>query len=286
MGVLTKNIIYGFGMSSKRDRIQEFKSIIWDYFNNYGRQFSWRCTTDPYQIVVSEIMLQQTQTHRVAGKYEQFLALFPDFKRLAEAPLRDVLAAWQGLGYNRRAIALQKTAQKIIDEFNGILPDNPELLVTFPGIGKATAASICAFAFNKPTVFIETNIRTVFIHFFFKDQAEVHDKELLPFVEQTVDAKKPRLWYYALMDYGVMLKKNMPNPSRRSKHHNKQSKFEGSDRQIRGKILKILTSMPVISYDELLFLLESSQKRVDKILFDLQKEGFIHEKNAFYYIAN
>ncbi|MGE0206230.1 MAG: A/G-specific adenine glycosylase [Candidatus Babeliales bacterium] len=272
-------------MSLKQNNIQEFKSIIWDYFNAHGRQFSWRQTAEPYHIVVSEIMLQQTQTHRVAGKFEQFITLFPTFQALAQAQLHDVLAAWQGLGYNRRAMALQKTAQKVVHEYNGMLPNDPEILVTFPGIGKATAASICAFAFNKPTTFIETNIRTVFIQFFFHNRADVHDKELFPLVERTVDQERPRLWYYALMDYGVMLKKNIPNPSRRSKHHTVQSKFEGSDRQIRGMILKILTQAKIASYHDFIGLIDRKEDRIQKILDDLCAEGFLHRKNDLYKIA-
>ena len=176
-------------MSTKlsKKKIKEFQNIIYAYYNEHKRDFAWRNTTNPYNIVVSEIMLQQTQTHRVATKYEQFIQKFPDFKTLATAPLKELLLAWQGLGYNRRALALQKTAQIVMLEHNGILPQNPEILKTFPGIGKATAASICAFAFNMPTVFIETNIRSVYIHFFFHNQINIKDAQFLPFIEQTLN---------------------------------------------------------------------------------------------------
>lgn len=236
----------------------------------------WRETIDPYAIVVSEIMLQQTQTERVAKKYPEFLTIFPTFTILAQAPLADLLRTWQGMGYNRRAIALQKIAVRVMNEFDGILPSNPETLTTFPGIGPNTAGSICAFAFNVPTIFIETNIRSVFLHHFFPGKKNVHDRELLPLIKQTLDLKNPRDWYYALMDYGVYLKKLHPNPSRRSTHHTKQTKFEGSDRQIRGKILRVLLKHPSLTLKKLLqeFPL-ADHERAERLAHTLKEEGFI-----------
>src|SRR5579872_3425524 len=194
-----------------------FQEIIKNYYHKNGRVFSWRQNITPYHVVVSEIMLQQTQTDRVASKFELFIDIFPDFKALANAPFEQLLRTWKGLGYNRRAIALQKVAQKVMTEFGGVLPNSVDTLATFPGIGRATASSIVAFAFNSPTVFIETNIRTVFIYFFFYDKINkrmlIHDKEILPLVEKTVDQDNPRAWYYALMDYGVLLKKQVGNLS-------------------------------------------------------------------------
>jgi A/G-specific adenine glycosylase len=258
--------------------VEQFRCHIRDYFNIHGRSFSWRQTQNPYHIVVSEIMLQQTQTYRVEKKYDLFIEQFPDIQSLAQASLRNVLAAWQGLGYNRRALALHKTAQIIVNQYNSCVPNNPEILVTFPGIGKATAASICAFAFNKPTVFIETNIRSVYIQFFFPNTAKIHDNDLYPLIEQTLDTAHPRRWYYALMDYGVMLKKTNINPSLRSIHHTTQSIFEGSDRQIRGLILKILTSKSPVTIQELLVDINRDEQRVQRIMSDLMQEGFIECK--------
>ncbi len=272
------------GNTSEMD-LQTFKAVIWSYYTQNKRCFPWRHNPDPYAIVVSEIMLQQTQTHRVVAKYEQFLVCFPNFTALADATLQDVLCAWQGLGYNRRGLALQATAKKIVYEYGGNLPSSPEVLVTFPGIGKATAASICAFAYNQPTLFIETNIRTVFIHFFFNNQIGIQDSDILPLVCDTVDVNNPREWYYALMDYGVMLKKTVTNPSRKSAHYSKQSKFEGSDRQIRGMILKILTAQPVASLQELYLLIPREQSRIDKALCELQKEGFVITVGEVFRIA-
>ena len=266
-------------------QLHNFTATIWNYYAHNKRNFVWRNNHTPYTITVSEIMLQQTQTNRVVQKYQTFIDTFSSFEDLAQASLKEVLAAWQGLGYNRRGLALHTCAQKIVQEYRGILPNNPEVLVTFPGIGKATAASICAFAFNIPTVFIETNIRTVFIHFFFGNRSEIKDTEIYPLVEATVDHNNAREWYYALMDYGVMLKKNLPNPSRKSAHHTQQSKFEGSDRQIRGMILKILTAQPYASYEELCSLIEREPIRIEKALLELCKERFVKVVNSWFMIV-
>lgn len=269
----------GLKMKLINSQIRSFQSLIWAFYKNNGRHFDWRNVNDPYKVLVSEIMLQQTQTYRVAPKYELWITEFPDFQSLAAAPLRDVLSIWQGLGYNRRAKFLQQTAQKVVAEFNGLLPNDPEILVNFPGIGPNTAGSICAFAFNSPTIFIETNIRAVYIHSFFKDKEKVSDKELYPFIQQTVDMINPREWYYALMDYGVVLKSQFKNPSRKSVHHTKQSKFEGSHRQIRGAILRELDKKKELDFESLVVYIEREPIKVEKALNELMEEGFI-KKNG------
>jgi A/G-specific adenine glycosylase len=185
-------------------------------------------------------MLQQTQVSRAIGAYERFIERFPDFSSLAEAPLREVLSAWSGLGYNRRALYLKRTAERIMEEHGGDFPSHPSELAALPGIGSATAGAIAAFAFGAPHPFIETNIRAVFIHHFFRSRERVTDAEILPLVERTLDHADPRAWYSALMDYGAMLKETLPNPSRRSAHHARQEPFSGSDRQARGLIIKAL----------------------------------------------
>lgn len=158
-------------------------------------------------------MLQQTQVPRVLKKYEEFLKTFPTFQSLAEAPLRDVLRVWQGMGYNRRGKYLRDAAQIVVTKYQKNFPHEPSLIDELPGIGYATACSIAAFAFNKPTIFIETNIRRVFIHHFFKDRRDIDDKELYSLVEAALDRIHPRDWYYALMDYGSYLAKTIKNLS-------------------------------------------------------------------------
>jgi len=258
-----------------RSGILAFRSMVRRYYRQHGRQMAWRQSTDPYRILVSEIMLQQTQVERVTVKYPEFVAAFPDFDALAAAPLADILRAWQGMGYNRRAIALQKCAVLVRDEFDGVLPRDPKTLVQFPGIGKATASSIAAFAFNQPVVFIETNIRRVFIHFFFQDRDTVFDNDILPLVQSALDKKDPRTWYWALMDLGSTLKKIRDNPNRRSAHYTKQSAFEGSDRKIRGLVLRLLLSSGGMEIAEIAKRVPADPDRVRRIVTSLENEGFL-----------
>jgi len=264
--------------------IAEFKEFIWDFYHKNKRDFAWRNIDNPYYVVVSEIMLQQTQTYRVITKYKEFIAVFPTFESLAAAPLRDVLSVWQGLGYYRRARFLHQLAQKVVNEYDGILPKDPKILQTFPGIGPNTAGSVCAFAFNCPTIFIETNIRAVFIHSFFRDRTDIKDKEIISLVEQSIDADNPREWYYALMDYGVFLKSRVVNPSRKSLHYTKQSKFEGSDRQLRAKILKFIVKHENVSHTDILLHAAQDAMRIEKIIEQLLAECFIKKTNDIYFV--
>lgn len=268
-------------MSDESKKIKSFTEFIWSFYALNKRDFPWRNVDDPYKVFVSEIMLQQTQTYRVIEKYYEFIEAFPTFNDLAQASLRDVLTAWQGLGYNRRGKFLHQSAQQIVGEYNGRLPDDPAVLVHLPGIGPATASSMVAFAYNITTVFIETNIRTVFIHSFFSGQEKVHDRDIMPLVAATVDKENPREWYYALMDYGVHLKKRYPNPSRKSAHHNKQSTFQGSDRQIRGMIIKMLTTQyPELERSQVIKNINRESDRVERILDELIAEKMIVISNA------
>lgn len=235
-------------------------------------------TTDPYRILVSEIMLQQTQVERVSVKYKEFIKRFPSFKSLEGSTLRDILQVWQGMGYNRRAVALKKIAKTVISDFRGRIPSSEDELIKLPGIGKYTASAILAFAFNKPTAFVETNIRRVFIHFFFQRRALVRDSEILPLIEKTLDRSNPREWYYALMDFGVMLKRKTENPNKRSAHYRKQSPFQGSNRQVRGMILRLLLRKPDITELEIIRELKSDPEKIKENLSALQNEGFVWRK--------
>jgi len=266
--------------------IRDFQKMVLRHYENAGRKMAWRETTDPYHILVSEIMLQQTQVDRVSVKFPEFITAFPDFDSLAHAPLARILEVWQGMGYNRRAIALQKCAIRVMEEFAGTLPADPDILATFPGIGQATAASICAFAFNMPIVFIETNIRRVFIHFFFPGREDVKDKEILPVVELTLFRKNPRVWYWALMDLGTTLKKTVGNPNRRSAHYARQSPFAGSDRQIRGMILNLLVRTSSMAEQELIDAVSEDPKRTRTIIIALNREGFVAEKDGAYRLVD
>lgn len=255
--------------------IKKFQNTIVAYYQKEGRDFPWRRTRDPYSILVSEVMLQQTQTHRVLDKYALFLKTFPTVRALARASVRDIFVVWQGLGYNRRALMLHEAAQIITKEFRGAFPKSVELLKTLPGVGHATASAVAAFAFDKQSVFIETNIRAVYIHFFFRNRRKVRDEELLPIIQKTLPRSHVREWYYALMDYGVLLKKKYDNPSRRSAHCARQSRFEGSNRQLRGAILKACIGTPYLRIEDLYQKFDFDNDRILKNIIKLEEEGFI-----------
>jgi A/G-specific adenine glycosylase len=267
------------------NQILAFQTTVYDHYRVHGRDLPWRKTSDPYHILVSEFMLQQTQVPRVIEKYGEFVHAFPDIRSLGRAPLREILNVWQGLGYNRRALALKKAAEQVLNHFSGRIPSNVDSLTSLPGIGNATACAVCAFAFNQPTVFIETNIRTVVIHHFYRNKREVKDGEILPLVEQTLDHESPRMWYHALMDYGAALKKRYGNLNTKSAHYRRQGRFEGSNRQIRGAILRVLVRKERISERDLIGGTPLSAGAVRRNLIQLQKEGLIIKQGQYLSIA-
>jgi len=258
------------------NKIEKFKQDVWNFYKRNKREFPWRKTHNPYKILISELMLQQTQASRVVSKFEAFIKRFPDFQRLNQATTAEVLQLWQGLGYNRRALYLKRIAGKVMTEQKGKLQIKPDLLQALPGIGPYTARAIYVFTQNKPEVFLETNIRRVFIHHFFKDKQAVTDKELLPLIEHSLDSQNPREWYYALMDYGAHLAKQVPNPNRKSAHYAKQSKFTGSLRQTRGEILKLLLAEKSLNKKKLEEKIQS--EHFIKAFEQLENEGFIRNE--------
>jgi A/G-specific adenine glycosylase len=259
-----------------------FKRAVWKYYKEHGRHsLPWRRTRDPYRILVSEIMLQQTQVERVIPFYNKFTKRFPTARSLAQAEMKDVLALWQGLGYNRRAVNLKYACETIMKEYGGKFPAELAALMELPGIGPATAGDLLAFAFNLPAVVIETNIRTVFIHHFFPGKKQVSDKEIAKLVEETLDTENPRKWYYALMDYGAHLKREVGNNINRSKHYKKQSAFKGSNRELRSKILKLVLERNR-SEAEIIRLLKTPAEPVRKNLLALRQEGLIKKSGSRY----
>lgn len=272
--------------------IAEFQDTVWAYYQKHARDLPWRMpvlqlqsdgSLDAYAIMVSELMLQQTQVVRVIPKFESFMKRFPTVLSLAEADLAEVLRLWSGLGYNRRAQYLWRAAQQVVQEFDSRVPQDTSLLESLPGIGKNTAAAIRAYAFNEPVVFIETNIRTVFIHHFFKDQTNVPDSALIPLIAQSLATEIKgkaevlshcREWYWALMDYGTYLKSSVGNASRASKHHVRQSAFAGSRRQLRGQVIRLLGEGVQSQHG-----LESQiiDERLTGVLRDLLDEGMIKQ---------
>jgi A/G-specific adenine glycosylase len=283
-----------------------FVTLVAEQGRALYRDFSWRRTHDPYAILVSEVMLQQTQVSRVEPRYDEWLADYPALESLASAPLEVVLESWQGLGYNRRAIALKRAAEQVVADSAAagttpaMLPADEPALRALPGIGPATAAGVLAFAFDRPAVYLETNVRTVFLHELFSDRDGVPDREITPLVEAAVvEAERQgvsaRQWYYALLDYGAHLKRELPNPSRRSAHHTRQSKFEGSRRQKRAWLLRAVMAGPGDSAEELAGALSAAERtagrdsvaaeEVADILAALAAEGFIAEREGDWFVA-
>lgn len=262
-----------------------FVDRVWAHYHEHGRDLPWRRTDDPYRVLISEVMLQQTQVSRVVPKYAEFLRAFPTVDALADAPLDELLRVWSGLGYNRRALNLKRAAGMIVTEFGGQVPDTLEGLTALPGIGHATAGQVLAFAFDVGVPFIETNVRSVYLHEFFGDAADVPDAAILPLVEATIDHARPREWFWALMDYGTHLKATVPNPSRRSRHHVRQGRFEGSSRQLRGRLLVALaeaagTGAGDLTVDALADTVRFEQERVAAALEALQLEGFVTSEDG------
>ncbi len=248
----------------------EFNRLLRQQGEELYRDMPWRRDTRPYYILVSELMLQQTQVDRVVPKFEAFIHAFPDEKALAQASLADVLKLWQGLGYNRRARFLHEAAKRIVEL--GAFPDTDAGLVALPGVGKNTAGAILAYAFNKPAIFIETNVRAVYIHHFFADSDLVDDKDIRALLETTVDTARPREFYWALMDYGSWLKKQGVLPGR-SRHYKKQSPLKGSVREVRGQIIAQLATDDTT--EEKLRRVLRADERFESALQGLIRDGLV-----------
>lgn len=277
--------------ASHEARVAAFKRKVAAEGRARYRMLPWRHIDDPYAVLVSEVMLQQTQVKRVLNYWERFLDRFPTIDALAAAETGAVLESWQGLGYNRRALMLKRCAELCSADYAGKLPCAYDELLALPGIGPATAAGVRAFAWNKPGVYLETNVRSVFLYEWFADADEpVSDKQLVPLVEETCPEDNPRDWYYALLDYGAYLKTQVANPSRKSAHHTRQSAFEGSRRQKRAELVRLVLENPGIARGDLLAQLDAievadGRQEVDpelgaSLLADLVSEGFFTEQNG------
>lgn len=214
---------------------RQFQLLVREKGQQLYRPMPWRDQPTLYYVLVSELMLQQTQVARVLPKFDTFIRRFPDVMTLAAAELPEVLQTWQGLGYNRRAKFLHQAAQAIVQ---GAPTATQADLTKLPGIGPNTAGAIMNYVYNHPTPFVETNIRTVYFHHFFAESSAVTDRQLLELVATTIDKDNPRQWFWALMDYGAELKAQGQSRLSTSRHYKKQSRFEGSLRQMRGEIIR------------------------------------------------
>lgn len=287
-------------MTSATDpAIAAFVDRVLEHGAELYRDLPWRLTDDPYAVLVSEVMLQQTQVGRVVPYYEEWLASFPTLEALAGAPLEAVLRTWRGLGYNRRAVSLKRVAETCVAAAPGgpaRLPDDEAALVALPGIGPATAAGVLAFAFHKPATYLETNVRTVVLHELFPDDDGVNDRMVRDVVaaardEVTARGVDPARWNWALLDYGSYLKRSVPNPSRRSAHHTRQSAFEGSRRQKRSALLRAVMDAPGGTAEEYAIVLAGllgegeAGEIAGELLVELVREGFLADESGRYRIA-
>lgn len=262
--------------------ILEFQKAILDWYKTNRRDMPWRNTKDPYKILVSEIMLQQTQVSRVLLKYKEFLEAFPTLESLAKASDQKLLKIWQGLGYWRRARYLKQIAQHIGSKS---FPKDPHILDQLPGIGHYTARALACFAFQNHEAFLDTNIRRVYLHFFFKNKKDVPDKKILKIAQKAVWKENPREWHYALFDYGALvLKDKLLN--KQSKHYHKQNKFEGSFRSFRTKVMRFLLDQKQnkVSMRTIETLLKDSPYPSDQIISSLLKDNLIKQSATYYHV--
>lgn len=284
------------------NKINVFRKTVWAHYRKQGRHdLPWRKTHDPYRILVSEIMLQQTQVERVLSFYTKFIKKFPTAKKLAKAPLADVLKAWQGLGYNRRAKMLHAAAKELVDTARFDTRSNlVERLEELPGVGPYTARAVAAFAYNEDVIFVETNIRTAIIHHFFSNPvqhqvlhkrigqhqvlAKVSDAEIEKILKKVFPKGRAREWYSALMDYGSYLKRTGISHNARSKGYVKQTKFSGSLRQARGALLRALSTKPHSAIALVNLLGAERRAQLRTALAALVAEGLVKKNRGRYEI--
>lgn len=253
--------------------IELFRERIFDFYQSNRRSFPWRETTDRYAVMVSEIMLQQTQAERVSGKYMAWMERFPDTKALSSASLRDVLALWSGLGYNSRCQRLQSCAKVIMDRFDGVVPASPEVLKTLPGIGEYSCRSIPVFADNLDVAAVDTNIRRIIIHEFTLPE-DIPKREIQAAADQLLPKSRSREWHNALMDYGSLC---LTSRSTGIRPLTRQSKFQYSKRWYRGRLLKELVSSEFLLLEELEEKYGTCPWGLQEIINELVGEGLVDE---------
>lgn len=260
-----------------------FRRIVWAHYKKHGRHhLPWRETRDSYRILVSEIMLQQTQVDRVIPFYKYFIRKFGTAKKLAQAPLSEVLKAWQGLGYNRRAKMLQAAAKELVRA----TPISVEEWQKLPGVGPYTARAVSAFVSNEDVIVIETNIRTAVIHHFYPTRKKVSDALIEKALIESLPLGKAREWYSALMDYGSHLKRSGVTHNKKSSTYTKQARFAGSLREVRGSILRTLSMGPTTEKRLLAAFPKARAPQLKTALTALLEEGFITKKDRSYQLAD
>lgn len=261
--------------------VEAFSSLLRQRGDELYRAMPWRTDTRPYYVLVSELMLQQTQVSRVIPKFQEFITIFPNEQALAAASLADVIKTWQGLGYNRRAKFLHASAKQIVHM--GMFPNTSDELIKLPGVGKNTAGAILAYSFNKPSIFVETNVRTVYIHHFFEDRFDIADVEIIKLIKKTLTHDNPRRFYQSLMDYGSWLKAQGVRNISSSKHYKKQSTLKGSVREVRGQIIRTLAEGDASLYHVMMNV--SADERFESALVALIAEGLVMQADDRLYLT-
>ena len=264
-------------IKNKTQRNDFITHVLALYAHGGRHDLIWRKKITPYRILVSEIMLQQTQVVRVIPKFTMWMKKYPTLSVLRGATLQEILVLWQGLGYQRRAKALH-TISRTLDK----LPKTFDALLELPGIGTYTASALCAFAYNMFShPVLETNIKTALIEHFYKHRTTIDDGVLYALLYELeghtrVQKVGARIWYYALMDYGASLKVSHVSHNAKSKGYTKQSPYKGSPRELRAKILFSITHGNALPDDV----------RKKSVLDDLLQEGYIKKIRNVYRINN
>jgi A/G-specific adenine glycosylase len=253
--------------------------------------YPWRETRDPYAIWVAEVMLQQTQASRVVHAYRDFLVRFPTVRALATASRRDVVRAWDRLGYNRRAVWLSEGARAIVREHSGRVPRDPETLRMLPGVGAYTAAAVSSIAFGEPVAVVDTNVRRVVARVHLGvDGRQADTRAVWKLAQSWLDPDDPVTWNQAVMDLGRKVCRPQPlcdvcplarvcafRTSGAMATHGPASKeaFQGSSRQVRGAIVRALRSHEALSPRRLAAETGFGAGRVEAAVEGLEADGLV-----------
>ena len=253
------------------DRVRAFRRKVLRFYRRSGRDLPFRHTTDPYRIVVAEVMLQQTQVDRMLFWYEAWLERWPDWHSLARAGRREVLKMWSGLGYNRRALYLLETARRVVNEYQGRLPSDYRALIRLPGIGPYVANAVLVFAFGQRRAAVDTNVRRVLIHELGLPP-DIPAKAVQEIAQAVLPRTDPAEWHHALMDYGALA---LPRQAGRPRSREAGERYEGSLRQVRGEIIRRLTTAARIRLDTVARSLACPLGTVVRAATALEKEGLV-----------
>ncbi len=260
-----------------RKKIIDFQDMIFTWWATNRRDLPWRHTHNPYHILVSETMLQQTQVNRVIQKYTEFLDIYPTLYDMAGSTASDIIRIWKGLGYNKRALYLFKSAQTIRDTYRGVIPNREQDLLTLPGVGKYTARAILVFAYKHDVAMVDTNIRRIITHHFFAGEKQ-DDRIIQRVADELVPAGRSWEWHQALMDYGALqLQHEVPKQKKRTK--SSAVPFARTNRFLRGRIIDALRVAPA-SEDEItetmMMQYERTSSEISHALEGLIRDGMIH----------